>query len=113
MLTLERIGAYPNLRRPGVVWAGPNRPSGAFAALCDAVAGVLAPIGVVLEARADAHVTLCRCGRDSRRMPRIDFTPREVHIAALTLFQSFLGPTGARYEPLAVFPFGGEDLPPD
>lgn len=106
-LTFERVGAFPNMRRPSIVWAGPNRRDARFEHLCAATREALAPLGVVNDTRGDAHVTLCRCTRDNRRVPRVDFAPCTLRVERLTLFESFLGPAGARYVVLEEFPFGG------
>jgi RNA 2',3'-cyclic 3'-phosphodiesterase len=105
-LAFERVGAYPNLRRPAVVWAGPSHRNERFEHLCAAAREALAPLGVVNDTRGDAHVTLCRCARESRRVPRIELAHCTTRVERLSLFESFLGAAGARYVVLEDFPFG-------
>lgn len=66
-LRLAEIGAFPNLRRPRVIWVG---LAGAVAALRDlqrAVLAATAPLGFVPEERPfSPHLTLGRLRSDAR-----------------------------------------------
>lgn len=100
---LATVGAFPNGRKPRVVWVGPAVAVPAFGALCSAVRGPLAELGLTFEPHADAHVTLARS--DGRvALPAVEppgTAPQ--HVAALTLYESFTERTGARYVALERF----------
>lgn len=52
------------------------------------------------------HLTLARLGKDAQLKPQLDPPPRaEFTIDRMTLYRSYLEPTGARYEPLAEVAF--------
>ncbi|MGH9467077.1 MAG: RNA 2',3'-cyclic phosphodiesterase [Terriglobales bacterium] len=59
-LHLTALGAFPNLRRPRIVWAGAEaHPS--LSALVDGLARQLAPLGLEREARPfTPHISLAR-----------------------------------------------------
>ena len=65
-LQVEGFGAFPDARRPRVVWAG-VAPEPALELLQHRVEQVFAPLGFPTEARAfRPHVTLGRAARDAR-----------------------------------------------
>ena len=100
----DTVGAFPNARKPRVVWVGPAAAVPAFGALCSAVRGPLAELGFTFEPHADAHVTLARS--DGRvALPAAVEPPRIApqHVAALALYESFTERTGARYVALERF----------
>jgi RNA 2',3'-cyclic 3'-phosphodiesterase len=102
---LDTVGAFPNARRPRVVWVGPGLAVPAFGALCGVVRHELAALGFTFEPHADAHVTLARAAGPTVVLPSVD--PPSIpplHIAALTLYQSFTERTGARYVALERYP---------
>ncbi len=101
---LERIGAFPSLQRPAIVWLGPRRTQPAFRACVTAVQAALAPLGVRFARRPDGrpHLTLARLRRDTGPL-RVSFGPAqvvEVRADALTLFQSLPDGKTTRYEVL-------------
>ena len=101
---LERLGAFPNLQRPRIVWLGATRPQPAFRICAAAVQQAFAPLGVSFDRAPDArpHVTLGRL-RPGASVLALTFRPRIpplVRAGALTLFSSLPdGPT-TRYEAL-------------
>jgi 2'-5' RNA ligase len=97
---LETVGAFPNARGPRVVWIGPAADVPAFAALCGTIRRPLAELGFTFDPHTDAHVTVAR-GEGRVALPAVD-APRIApqRIAALTLYESFTQPTGARYDAL-------------
>lgn len=111
-IVLDTAGAFPNERRPRVVWVGPRAPVPAFAALCGNVRGALTPLGFGFDAHADAHVTLARAAGPTTALPRVD-APRIApqRITALRLYRSFTTRAGARYERLADVPFDARGSP--
>jgi RNA 2',3'-cyclic 3'-phosphodiesterase len=77
---VEGFGAFPDVERPRVVWAG-VAPDPALELLQHRVEQVFAPLGFPTEARAfRPHVTLGRAGREAR--PR-DFAGFEEVLATL------------------------------
>ena len=100
---LDSVGAFPNARKPRVVWAGPARAVPAFGALCGAVRSPLAALGFTFEPHADAHVTLAR-GEGRVALPAVE-APRVApqRIASLALYESFTERAGARYVALERF----------
>jgi 2'-5' RNA ligase len=104
---LDFVGAFPNARKPRVVWVGPARAVPAFGALCGAVRAPLAALGFTFEPHADAHVTLAR-GEGGVPLPTVE-APRIApqRIASLALYESFTERAGARYVALERFVLQG------
>jgi 2'-5' RNA ligase len=111
--TVRRLGAFPTLRRPKVVWAGIDcAPLAEVAAIVDRGA---ARIGVAPEARPfTAHVTLGRVtGTGGWRSlgdalaARADELVGDAVFAELVALRSGLRPGGALYTKLWSIPFGG------
>ena len=111
-LAVRGLGAFPSATRPRVVWAGLD-PAGALGALAAQLDGALAELGFPRESRPfAAHVTLGRV-REPRRQPALaealaragDFG--RLPVTAVSLMQSELQATGARYQPLATLPLPG------
>lgn len=112
--SLQGTGAFPNFRRPRVVWLGmhPEAPLAAIARRLDAA---LAPVGVEAESRPfRAHVTL---GRIVGAMPPVAAAALERDLRQVTstwllavydiaLMQSTLGPGGSTYRVLDTLPLG-------
>ncbi len=125
---LTRFMADPGLRVPAIPaqWGGLGRfpaqgPARVLHAVLDQGAeearafhdlfhGLARPLGYSAEARGfSPHVTLARVASDAPaqgwesaiRLPRSGFV-----ITECVLFQSVLGPSGARYAPLAAAGFG-------
>jgi 2'-5' RNA ligase len=108
MLHLQKAGAFPNLKRPQVIWAGVGGGVDALARFQQAISRELEPLGFPPETRPfHAHITLGRVRRDSSTrqqtvlgnaitnlaMPEKVAWPLELPI----LFQSTLTPRGAIY----------------
>ncbi len=105
------LGAFPNLRRPRVVWVGLEEPEGRLVALAQAVSAALEALGFTPEEREfKPHLTL---GRVTKQATPADLetlgkvlanttlpTWREV-MAEMVFYRSELKPTGAVYTPLA------------
>lgn len=112
--SLHGTGAFPNFRRPRVVWLGmhPEAPLAAIARRLDAA---LAPLGIEPESRPfRAHVTL---GRVADAMPPAAAAALERDLRRVTstwllavydiaLMQSTLGPGGPTYRVLDTLPLG-------
>ena len=106
------VGAFPNFRRPRVVWLGMTSED-AMRALARDVDRVFVPLGIPAEARAfQAHLTLGRV--------KGELAPREAtllaaaasgtrvsrgfSVQAVDLMRSELGPGGSRYAVVASVP---------
>ncbi len=116
--TVRGLGAFPNPRRPRVIWVGLEEPTGRLALLHQAVNEALARVGCEPESRPFApHLTL---GRVQQRrggeepqvgeaISRAVAQPCElgtVDFTKLVLFRSTLQPQGAVYTPLETFTLG-------
>ncbi|HZW54548.1 MAG TPA: RNA 2',3'-cyclic phosphodiesterase [Candidatus Elarobacter sp.] len=105
-LPLDAVGAYPNERKARVAWVGPSAEVGAFGTLCGAVRSALVAAGFSFDRDADPHVTLARASGRYALPPVPPPVTAPVAVDALTLYQSFTEPSGARYVPLQRFPLG-------
>ncbi len=111
-LTLKGLGAFPNLRRPRVIWMGVGGDLSSLQELQGSVENRLASIGIPKEERPfRGHLTLGRVkgglireevAQCWLRVFEGESTPFEVTEAVL--FRSDLKPQGAIYTPLKVFP---------
>jgi RNA 2',3'-cyclic 3'-phosphodiesterase len=114
-LMASGLGGFPSARRPRVVWAGIVGEGDALGRTAAAVTSALVPLGFPAEERPfSGHVTLARVRSPRGLRPlgdaiaagaQADFgtwTARDV-----VLYRSHLRPSGAVYEPLGRFPFGG------
>ncbi len=112
-LSLDGIGAFPNLQRPRVLWVGVNTPPG-LSELQKSIESQLSMHGFPLEGRAFApHLTLARVRGHARPadLARIRETlaaaPKPASAGALadtiTLFRSELKPSGSVYNALSQF----------
>ncbi len=106
-------GFFPNERHPRVFWAG-IEASPNLADLARAVDARLTPLGIASETREfRPHLTLARFkSEDGLRRLRDEIKRLEpfefgsMRASEFHLFQSQLGPGGAKYTKLASFPFG-------
>jgi 2'-5' RNA ligase len=97
-LTLDKIGAFPNERRPKIVWIGCRDQGAAYRKAAYAVRAAFEPLGFTFDKDAVAHVTIARVKGGHAHLPLIDIAPVHVHVTQLALFESFpAGPT-TRYE---------------
>ena len=113
-LSVHGAGAYPNLKRPRVLWAGVTENSGTIRRLVMGIEEVSEPLGWERERRRfSPHVTIGRVkgnmnlGRLAAAMEGLkeehwgDQEAREV-----VLYRSELKPGGAVYEKVHVFGLG-------
>lgn len=108
-LYLERIGGFPNLGRPRVIWVGFGGDVADLKTFHHALEQNLCAAGFESEKHEfKPHLTLGRV-REGRRPPdlsSITFTvTSRKKIGEIVLFQSHLTPQGAHYEALAAYPF--------
>ncbi|GAB4190165.1 MAG: RNA 2',3'-cyclic phosphodiesterase [Roseiflexaceae bacterium] len=110
-LQLGALGAFPNTRRPGVLWVGVGGDLAALERTQAAVVNALEPLGFPREQRPfRAHLTLGRVRRDAppadqARLGAVLATlpappPLSWEADQVVLFQSELLREGPRYTPL-------------
>ena len=98
-LDFERLGAFPNERRPRVVWIGPAQESTGFEQCAGQVREAFEQLGFSFEHDASAHITICRPKFVPACLPVLE-TRATLRVKGLTLFRSVpAGPT-TRYEAL-------------
>jgi 2'-5' RNA ligase len=108
--TLDRLGAFPNLRRPRVFWAGMSSAEGDMDTLkhmAGAVDLAVSKLGFERESRPfKSHLTLGRVRTPSGLealtgyMETLQIKPCPVHLDRLVLFKSTLTPKGPIYDRL-------------
>lgn len=112
-LSVRGIGAFPNLRRPSVIWAGVGPVEGALTEVQAAAEAAAQAIGLPEESKSfHPHLTLARL-----RLPRgiepllarlqdeKDFSGGDFIANAVSLFSSELTPRGSIYRRLKEFRF--------
>ena len=111
-ITLDRVGAFPSLSSPRVVWVGVGEGRERVIRLAERLEQGCRGMGIQQEERPfAAHVTLGRV-RTPRRQAELGRVLREYAwrppapwtITSLTLYQSTLGSDGPRYTVLSDVP---------
>jgi len=114
-LKIEKLGVFPDARRPRVIWCGVTGDVENLSVLQKKLDSDFAGIGFPMEDRSfKAHLTLGRI-KDSHGLTGINevlikyssFTAGEFNCTELILFQSRLTPQGAIYTKLAEFALSG------
>ncbi len=109
---LTHVGAFPNVRRPSVIWAGLTDDQHGLRAWYASLARQLDPLGFPAESRPfQPHLTLGRVRREAsaEQQTRLGATIRTMTVSVrdtwslrhIALFQSELHPEGPRHTPLA------------
>jgi len=114
-LHVSGLGAFPDLKRPRVVWAGLKDPLNLIGPLATRVDGLLEPLGFRREKRPfNAHLTLGRVRSLKKSTELVDSLRQAFDLSGPTfpvdhavLFRSILRPTGAEYHSLCRFNFAG------
>jgi len=104
----DRVGGFPNLRRPSVIWVGPGGPVIAVTEIARAVELKVRELGFEEERKSfKPHLTLGRVRRGQQIGDLADelvsFQPESfrIELDRLVLFKSTLTPSGPIYERLA------------
>lgn len=104
------LGAFPNGRRPRVIWAGVEEETGALRSLWEGIERSLSRLGFKKEGRGlHAHITIGRvrgAPMDLSGLLAEPFEGGEQDVGEIVLFQSELHPSGAVHTPLARIPLG-------
>lgn len=116
-LVVAGLGAFPNLQRPNVVWAGLSGSVDAAARIAQRLEEQCAALGIAREDRPfSPHLTLGRAQRDAtpdarrwigdliRRQPSSEIG--RLSVDAVYLMRSELRPSGAVYSVLERVPLG-------
>ena len=114
VMSVQGLGAFPNLRRPRVIWAGLGEGAEQAARLAEAVERELEPLGFEADARPfSSHITLGRVRSavgisaltslvQQQRHTQFGSAPAE----QVALMKSELRPTGVVYSVLHALPLG-------
>jgi 2'-5' RNA ligase len=102
---IDRVGGFPNLQRPRVIWAGLRDNLGPLEKMAREVELAVRPLRFPKESkRFNAHLTLARV-RDASQVAELlrflndyDFAEIPVQFDRLVLFKSTLTPQGSIYE---------------
>ncbi len=116
-LGFGELGAFPNLKRPRVVWVGMKGDTEKLAALQREIESALAPLGFPAELhRFTPHLTLARLREGILPIERENFgklvasttfrSKLVFEVDAVNLMRSQLSSTGAIYNQLAVIALG-------
>lgn len=108
VVSLSGLGFFPNLNAAGVIWLGVKTEGEQLEKLQNTVEGKLGEAGFALEERKfHPHATLGRVRQGSHLSPQftqMNFPESGQKIVDhIVLFESQLGPSGARYEILERF----------
>jgi 2'-5' RNA ligase len=128
-LRTAALGVFPNFRSPRVLWLGLHGPAHRLETLQRDVGRSLAGLGFAIgEAPYHPHITLGRVRNNDGEGVRLRDLPEAVKgrfvdatsgaavappslpvpVREVFLMRSHLSNAGARYEPLATFPLGGQ-----
>ena len=100
-VSLAGVGAFPDARRPRVVWVGLGEGAGEAAALARDIDDAVVALGFPREERPwSAHITLGRFRDRPPKPPRFDplLEFGKARADRLVLFRSVLTPEGALHE---------------
>lgn len=109
-LTVDRVGAFPDFRRPRVFWVGCRETPVELQKFVAALEDAFATLGFAKEARSfTPHLTLGRTRggvtqKTGNFLENFRFVPHKIDCNDIILMQSELAPTGAVYTPLKVLP---------
>jgi 2'-5' RNA ligase len=110
---LDRLGAFPSLERPRVVWVGSSREPDAIPRLVSHLQARLRPLGFAAERGGFVtHVTLARVKETGPAVRALTHALQSVQpfqyqaqTSGLTLMESQLSPQGSAYRPIFRLPF--------
>jgi 2'-5' RNA ligase len=87
-VTFDKLGAFPNERRPRVVYVGARDQGSAFRGLSKRLRSAYAAMGFTFHDDAVAHVTIARVKDPQGPLPLVEVAPQSLHVTELTLFES-------------------------
>ncbi|ADG83149.1 2'-5' RNA ligase [Thermincola potens JR] len=109
---LTKIGGFPNLKNPNVLWTGVCDPGSNLARLHEIIDKIAEEIGLARDAKKYIpHLTLGRLKKQPEKVFHLSpqgtvegITGLTVHVGEVILYESRLTPTGPVYKSLARFP---------
>ena len=115
-LTLDKLGAFPDMKRPRVIWAGLAGDTSPLRSIVDELERGVREIGFAPETKSfKPHLTLGRV-KDTNGIEALMSAVQQVRVNAIpvvfdriVLFKSMLAPKGAMYEKLHERKVGGID----
>jgi 2'-5' RNA ligase len=117
-LSLDRIGGFPGLERPQIVWLGVGEREGRLLSLQKAIHGEVRTLGFKAETRPfEPHATVGRVKKKIADLrPWVSKNPFRLPTAEkiadhFVLYQSHCLPEGARYEVLKTYPLSKKKAP--
>ncbi|NIA21046.1 MAG: RNA 2',3'-cyclic phosphodiesterase [Anaerolineaceae bacterium] len=116
---VAQVGAFPNVRRPRVIWVGLDEPTGQLPALQRSVEEATSDLVEPERRSFAAHLTLGRVivkdGGNLTQLSRLmegyrlnSFSSVEVPVNQVVLIRSELSPSGPTYTPLHRSPLNHE-----
>jgi 2'-5' RNA ligase len=104
--SFTEVGAFPNLRRPRVLWIGIGEGAAQFGDIARSLDEHLEPLGFAPESRPfRCHLTLARFKTPASVEMRAVAVPCDTFtVDEVVLFRTHLHPKGARYEALRRIP---------
>lgn len=111
-VSLYGINAFPNLKRPRVIWAGIRQGKKEITEVHRRILPVIRPLGFAEEKKFAPHVTIGRV-RSQEKLDRLAPAAESVHelgeelIQGVSLMESILTPKGPVYSELAFSKFAG------
>jgi 2'-5' RNA ligase len=113
-MVYSRLGCFPSVRRPRVIWIGAEHPPETLVTLKQELDAALSSLGILIEERKfQPHVTLGRIndgnpetgGNGLHRlistMESLNLKPLGCRVSGITLIESRLLPRGSEYTSLA------------
>jgi len=105
VVRLDRLGAFPDERRPRLLWLGSSRPQPKYGELMARMREAFAGIWSQPHDDDVPHVTVCRLRRPLHAMPRVvDLGHVDLPVKAIVLFESLPDGATTRYEVRSVAP---------
>jgi 2'-5' RNA ligase len=99
-IRFDRLGAFPHVRRPRVVFVGASEQGAAFRDLAGSLRASLTREGFSFVDDPVAHVTIARVKSPVRPLPIVDVVPAATTVHAVALFESLFDQENgtSRYE---------------
>jgi RNA 2',3'-cyclic 3'-phosphodiesterase len=105
-ISVQGVGAFPNLRRPRVLWVGIEEPGGALTQLARGIDEALGTLDFRREERPfSPHLTLGRVKSPDgieaicQKLNALSFAPMTFSPSEVVVMRSDLRPDGAAYTP--------------
>jgi RNA 2',3'-cyclic 3'-phosphodiesterase len=95
----DRVSAFPNERRPRIVFVGSRDQGAPYRALAHELRRKYRLLGFAFDDDALAHVTIARVkGGSPHPLPMLEIVPHVMTVREIALFESLPGETTTRYE---------------